>query len=64
MPVESYYRGKGRKVMKSMTEQYGEEKGKRVFYATAKKKGQEPPERKKKRRANARIGAAALAARM
>lgn len=38
LPVKEYYGGSGTKVMKKMKEQYGEEKGKRVFYATAAKK--------------------------
>ncbi len=44
MPVNEYYGGHGEKVMRSMKEQYGEEKGKRVFYATANKR------KKRKRR--------------
>ena len=42
MPVNRYFEGKGEKVMHSMKETYGAEKGKKVFYATAnknKKKG-------------------------
>ncbi len=38
MPISEYYGGHGREVMHSMKEQYGEEKGKRVFYATANKR--------------------------
>lgn len=38
MPLGSYFKGKGEKVMAHMKEQYGEEKGKKVFYATANKK--------------------------
>jgi len=37
MPVSKYFKGSGDKVMKSMKKQYGEEKGKKVFYATANK---------------------------
>lgn len=42
MPLSKHYQGSGAKVMKSMKEQYGETKGKRVFYATEHKlkKGQ------------------------
>lgn len=40
MPISKYYSGHGRQVMKSMKEKYGEEKGERVFYATANKRGQ------------------------
>lgn len=39
MPVQKYYSGHGEKVMKSMKKQYGEKKGKQVFYATANKRG-------------------------
>jgi hypothetical protein len=39
MPVSGYYKGKGNKVMKSMTKRYGAKQGKRVFYATANKRG-------------------------
>lgn len=39
MPVSKYYGGHGEKVMRSMKKQYGEKKGKQVFYATANKRG-------------------------
>lgn len=35
MPLSKYYGGHGEKVMKSMKKQYGDEKAKKVFYATA-----------------------------
>jgi hypothetical protein len=38
MPLSKYFSGHGEKVMSSMKKQYGEEKGKKVFYATANKK--------------------------
>ena len=38
MPVSKYFKGSGEKVMHSMQKQYGEEKGKQVFYATVNKK--------------------------
>jgi hypothetical protein len=38
MPLSEYFSGKGKKVMDSMKSQYGSEKGKKVFYATANKK--------------------------
>lgn len=38
MPLSKYFGGKGRKVMGKMKEQYGEEKGENVFYATAQKR--------------------------
>ena len=43
MPIKKYFKGKGEEVMKSMFKEYGKEKGKKVFYATAnKKKGMKP----------------------
>ena len=46
MPVSEYFKGHGKKVMDSMTKQYGEKKGKQVFYATANKKGQSAKKKK------------------
>ena len=44
MPLDKYYGGKGKQVMKSMKKTYGKEKGKEVFYATAnKQKGVKKP---------------------
>lgn len=48
MPLSKYFHGKGRKVMAAMKKTYGAKKAKRVFYATAAKRGENP--RKKKRR--------------
>jgi len=48
MPVKEYYKGSGSKVMKSMKERYGKERGERIFYATAKEKGMEPERKSKK----------------
>jgi hypothetical protein len=42
MPISAYYKGSGRKVMKRLQAEYGPEKGKRVFYAMANKKGMKP----------------------
>lgn len=42
MPISKYFKGHGEEVMSNMTKEYGAEKGKRVFYATANKKGQKP----------------------
>lgn len=42
MPIGKYYKGHGEEVMSSMQKQYGSEKGKQVFYATANKKGMKP----------------------
>jgi hypothetical protein len=38
VPLDKYFKGKGEKVMANMQREYGEEKGKRVFYATANKR--------------------------
>ena len=37
MPLSKYFKSSGKKVMSSMKKQYGDEKGKSVFYATANK---------------------------
>lgn len=37
MPIAEYFKGKGDKVMSSMKKEYGDKKGKSVFYATANK---------------------------
>jgi hypothetical protein len=37
MPLSKYFKGHGEKVMKNMKKEYGEEKGKKVFYATSNK---------------------------
>jgi hypothetical protein len=50
MPVKEYYKGSGEKVMRSMKERYGEEGGKRVFYATANKRGMNRPGKKATKR--------------
>lgn len=42
MPISKYFKGRGTKVMKSMTKRYGSERGKSIFYATANKKGMKP----------------------
>jgi hypothetical protein len=43
MPISKYFKGHGEEVMANMKKQYGEEKGERVFYATAnKRKGNKP----------------------
>ena len=48
MPVEEYYKGSGNKVMRSMQRRYGKKAGKRVFYATANKRGMNRPGKKRK----------------
>lgn len=46
MPLNKYYSGHGEKVMRVMKNQYGADKGERVFYATAnKQKGLGPSEK-------------------
>jgi hypothetical protein len=56
MPISEYYKGEGEKVMRSMQKRYGEEGGKRVFYATANKKGMNRPGKKKPKRKQRRKG--------
>lgn len=46
MPVSKYFKGDGDKVMASMKKRYGSEGGKRVFYATANKRGMKPTGKK------------------
>jgi hypothetical protein len=46
MPVSQYYKGSGSEVMRSMQDRYGEEDGKRVFYAIANKRGMNRPGKK------------------
>lgn len=43
MPVSEYYKGHGDEVMSTMTKEYGPDKGKRVFYATANRRGMNRP---------------------
>jgi len=46
VPLSKYFRGSGSRVMESMKDRYGAEKGERIFYATATKKGMKPKEHK------------------
>lgn len=55
MPLSSYYGGSGAKVMREMKERYGK-RGEEVFYATAKKKGQEPEDKPSRKRKGALKG--------
>ncbi len=53
-PLKEYFKGKGEDVMSSMKKEYGDKKGKKVFYATANKKKKsgvsiEPSEKFKKK---------------
>lgn len=54
MPVSEYYKGHGNKVMSDMKARYGSEAGKRVFYATANKKGLNRPGKKSKKKGRKR----------
>ena len=49
MPVENYFKGRGEEVMGSMRKKYGK-RAKRVFYATANKKGMNRPGKGSKKR--------------
>lgn len=49
MPINKYFKGHGSEVMSNMQKQYGEKKGKSVFYATANKKGMGPSDKVKKK---------------
>lgn len=53
-PIDEYYKGSGSKVMKSMKDRYGEEGGKRVFYATANKRGMNHPGKKSSKKKRGR----------
>lgn len=37
MPLDKYFKGYGKKVMSNMKKEYGDKKGKKVFYATKNK---------------------------
>lgn len=43
MPTSEYYKGHGDEVMSNMTKEYGPDKGKRVFYAIANRRGMNRP---------------------
>jgi hypothetical protein len=47
MPLSKYFKGKGEQVMSDMQDRYGADKGKSVFYATANKNDQNPPDKSK-----------------
>ncbi len=42
MPIGAYFKGGGNKVMSNMKKEYGDKKGKSMFYATANAKGMKP----------------------
>lgn len=49
MPISKYFKGHGDKVMQNMQKEYGDKKGKSIFYATANKKGLSPSDKVKKK---------------
>jgi len=50
MPLSKYYGGHGSKVMSSMKDEYGDKKGKSVFYATVNKRKKKKRKRKRNQR--------------
>jgi hypothetical protein len=50
MPISKYFKGSGEKVMGKMKKEYGEDEGKRVFYATANKSNMGPSDSLKKKK--------------
>lgn len=50
MPLSEYFKGDGKKILADFVKRYGEVKGKRMFYATANKKGQAPMKKGKVKR--------------
>lgn len=56
MPIGKYFHGHGDEVMSDMARRYGPEKGKRVFYATANKRGEKPQSERPSMRALKRHG--------
>lgn len=42
MPINKYFKGHGDAVMSNMEREYGSDKGKRVFYATANARKMKP----------------------
>lgn len=48
MPLSKYFKGHGKEVMSDMTSRYGSDQGKRVFYATANKRGLTADAKKKR----------------
>lgn len=49
MPLSEYYGGSGEKVIGNMKKEYGEKKGKQVFYATANKRHEKSESKKKEK---------------
>ena len=48
MPLSEYFKGDGKKILADFVKRYGEAKGKRMFYATANKKGLAPKKKRKR----------------
>jgi hypothetical protein len=48
MPIKTYFKGSGNKVMANMKKEYGAKEGESVFYATANKTGMTGKKKKKK----------------
>lgn len=42
MPIDRYFKGKGKKVLEDMIRRYGKKRGTSIFYATAKARNMEP----------------------
>ena len=49
MPINAYYKGHGSEVMANMQREYGDKKGKQVFYATANKRKMKPKSKRHKK---------------
>ena len=47
VPLSEYFKGDGKKILADFVKRYGEAKGKRMFYATANKKGLAPKKKRK-----------------
>lgn len=48
MPKSAYFKGSGEKVLRRMKRRYGDERGERIFHATAEKTGMKPSKRRSK----------------
>jgi hypothetical protein len=55
MPISEYFKGKGEQVMAALRKRYGAERGERIFYALAKARGMEPPDKQRPRVRKIRI---------
>jgi len=50
MPLSEYFKGDGKKILADFVKRYGEKRGKRIFYATANKRGLAPKKMLRKRK--------------